>query len=138
VISRQRPQCRTADESVFRQLPVFFGQIVNGQTKVIQLVAIWQHVCRLLQADLLQGRRSRGTFDVLQHAVENRPGEVRLGVGQSRLVVRSRRLGEGKVSLPLQVTDIEGPLPVRAILEEIAGEYANEFAVIEDESLPSL
>ena len=75
---------------------------------------------------------------MLQHGVEDRPGEVRLGVGQAGLIVRAGSLAQGEVSLPLQVREIDRPLPVRPVLQEVLAEYLDERLVLNNQTLSVL
>ena len=75
---------------------------------------------------------------MLQHGVENRPGEVRLGVGQPALIVRAGSLAQGEVSLTLQVCKVDRPLPVRAVLQEVPAEYLDERLVFSNQTLSVL
>lgn len=102
------------------------------------MIELWCEIGRLLQADLGHPRLAGSTFDVLQHGVQNRPGEVRLGVGQACLVIRPCCLAQGKVPLALQVCDVHRPLPVRPVLQEVLGEDLDEVLVTSDQTLSIL
>jgi hypothetical protein len=71
-----------------------------------------------LQADLPIPRHALGSLDPLVHAVHYRPAKVRLGVGEAGLVVRAGSLGQGEISLTLQVIDKDFLLPMRTVLDE--------------------
>ena len=134
----QRPQGRATHEPISGHCPVVCGQLVNRQPKVIDVIELWCEIGRLLQADLGHPRLAGSTFDVLQHGVEDRPGEVRLGVGQACLVVCPCCLAQGKVTLALQVCDVHRPLPVRSVLQEVLGEHLDEVLVTSDQTLSIL
>lgn len=101
MVFRERPQGRPADEPVGGDLLVICREIVYRQTQVIQVVELWEEIGRLLQTDLRNPRLASGTFDVLQHRIQDGPSEVRFRVRQSRLVVRAGRLAQSKVTFPL-------------------------------------
>jgi hypothetical protein len=88
---------------------------------MVQVIEVRRQFCRFLQADLVLARRAGHPFDALQHGVEDRPCEVGFRVRQLRLVVRAGSLAQGKVSLSLQVTDQDRPLPRWSVLQEVAG-----------------
>jgi hypothetical protein len=77
---------------------------------------------RLVQGNLVDARLTGGAFDVLQHAVQDGACEIRLGVGQPRLVVGAGRLGEGQESLAFQVVHQRRPLPCGTALHKVPGE----------------
>jgi hypothetical protein len=112
-------------EAVARQLGVL-AQVFDDEPQVIRLFDHGQEFGGLLQADLPVGRTLGGPADLLVHAVENRPGEVRLGVRQPLGVVRAGRLGEGEIPLPLQVVTVDAVLPAGPVLQEEPGDHLHK------------
>lgn len=125
----QRPERRPLHEPVGGDGPVLFGQRLNRQPQVIQLVVVWAQVGRFLQADLVFGGLSCRPLYVLQHAVENGAGEVSLGVGKPGLVVCAGSFGKRQIPFAFQVINVHRPLPMRSVLQEISGEYGDEWLV---------
>lgn len=109
-----RPERVAFLKSVGSNLLPLVWKIADSKAQVVRVFDHGQHLFRLLQADLPLCRLAGGLLDVLVHAVHYRPGEVRLGVGQSLLVVRAGGLGQGQKSLALQVRQQGGLLPRRA------------------------
>lgn len=93
------------------------------------MIEVRRQFGRFLQADLVLARRAGHPFDALQHGVEDRPCEVGFRVRQLFLVVCASSLAQGKVSLPLQVTDQDRPLPRWSVLQEVAGQDGDEAVV---------
>ena len=108
-------------EPIHGDLLIVNGQALNRQPQIVQVIEVRCHFSRLLQADLVLARRAGHPLNALQHGVQDRPCEVCLGVRQLRLVVRARRLAQGKISLAFQVTDQDRPLPCWSVLQEVSG-----------------
>jgi hypothetical protein len=64
-----------------------------------------------------------GPLDPLVHGVHYRPCEVRLGVWQLRLIVRTGSLGQGEESLGLEVGEQNATLPTGAGLNKELGQH---------------
>lgn len=135
MVRRYRPERVPTLEPVLGQLPGLFGQVSQGQPKVVRVLQHRQEVARLLQADLLQARLSLNLLDVLEHAVQTRSGEVRLGVGEPGLIVRASRLAQRQESLAFQVRDQRRLLPSGAGLNEEPCQHLGQRYVFSDQRL---
>jgi hypothetical protein len=82
-----------------------------------------QQLLGLHERELPLTRLPGGPFDPLIHGVHYRPGEVRLGVGQLRLIVRTGSLGQGEESLGLKVGEQHATLPTGAGLNKKLGQH---------------
>lgn len=117
------------------QVLVIFRQVTDRQPQVVGVVEERHEISRLGKAHPCQPRLSGGALDVLEHAIEDGPSEVRLGVGEPLGVVGSSRLGQGQISLTLQVIDQYTTLPMGAVLYEVPCEDTDKLQVVSDQGL---
>jgi hypothetical protein len=102
------------------------AQVFQGEPEIVRVFHHGQEIGRLLQADLPVGRLAGQLLDLLEHRVEDGPGEVRLGVGQAGLIVRASSLRQCQEPLALKVREVRGPLPVRAVLDKESRQHPGE------------
>jgi hypothetical protein len=107
-------------ESVNRHLLVPLGHPGDGVLEVVDGVLLDQARLRIFQGNAITGSAGQAP-DALQHGVEDRPGEVLLGVRQLRRVVRAGSPAQGQEPLALQVRDVQRPLPPGPVLNEVPG-----------------
>jgi hypothetical protein len=101
VVLRYSSQRVSLLEPVLGQVLLVLGQVFDGQLQIVRVIEHRHQVARLLEADLLQARLARGLLNALEHAVQNRPSEVSLGVGEPGWIVRARSLAQGEESISL-------------------------------------
>jgi hypothetical protein len=135
---RDRPQGLAADEPIDGDVPIFFRQRFDSQPQVIQLVKLRGQISGFGQGYLVDRGLAGGLLYPLQHAVEDGPCEVRFGVGQSGLVVRSCGLAQGEESLTFQVIRQRRTLPMLPVLDEILRQHLHQWNVISDQPLSIL
>lgn len=58
---------------------------------------------RLSERQLLVARHPCRTLDVFKHAVQDRPSEVRLGIGEAGRIVRAGSFDQGEIAFAFQV-----------------------------------
>jgi hypothetical protein len=125
-------------ESIHRDLSLPVWQIGNRQCQIVRCVVQGREFCRLGETDLLLARRSGCLADVLQHGVEDRPSEVRLGIGQAGRIVRAGSLDQGEIPLTLQVFHVHRTLPLRTLRHKVPGEDLHQLKILSDQFLPFL
>jgi len=107
-------------ESVDRHLLVPLGHPGDGVLEVVDGVLLDQARLRIFQGNAIPWSAGQAA-DALQHGVEDRPGEVLLGVRQPRRIVRAGSPAQGQEPLALQVRDVQRPLPPWPVLNEVPG-----------------
>jgi hypothetical protein len=111
-------------------LLLLIWQILDCEPQVVGIFQDGKKFFCFLQAHLPLGRLSRRLADVLVHGVHYRPCEVRLGVRQPGLIVRSGSLGQRKEPFALKVWDQHRLLPAWAVLHKESGEHAGKANVL--------
>lgn len=129
------PQRLAPFKAIPSHLTLAIGQVVNGQAQIVWMLHHRQELLGLGKRHLPLRRLAGAALDPLVHSVHACACEIRLGVRQLLLVVRSGSLGQRQESLGLKLWDQNPTLPRRPCLDEELGEHRRQGHVLNDELL---